>query len=136
MCGGGAHRPRSAAGVSPERTRARISGSGAPAPPPARASRRAASEVPLHVVAERLQRRDVDDVGALLEPPSRRAQQPVERPEEGGERLPEPVGAAISGVRRRARWRPARGCAGVGVPKRSSNQRATSGEKATATSDS
>ncbi len=50
--------------------------------------------------------------------------------------FPEPVGAAISVSAPRAMAGQPAACAGVGVPKRSSNQRATSGEKATATSDS
>jgi hypothetical protein len=75
---------RSEAGVSPLRTATRIGGSAWPA-----ASARARFlEVLLNVVGERLQRRDVDHQGPIIEPPrARHANELVDRPEKRRERL-------------------------------------------------
>ena len=82
-------RSRSPAGVSPVRTQVRISTSGKP-----RALQRRADagerrfEVALDVVRQRLERRDVDDLGLVREPVRERlAHQRVDGREEGRERL-------------------------------------------------
>ena len=87
-------------------------------------------EVPLDVVRERLERRDVDDVGV-----ARRAS-PVAAPRatrrsrherNAASVLPEPVGAVMSASPPAAMAGQARACTGVGAPKRSENQAWTTG---------
>ena len=95
---------RSWAGVSPERTITRTSGSGDALRDGERAQLlQRLLQVLLHVVAERLQRRDVDDVGAVLERAG--TQQAVERPEKRRQRL---AGAGRSGDQRVATGRDGR----------------------------
>ena len=82
-------RSRSPAGVSPVRTQVRMSMSGKPArlQGGADAGERR-FEVAPDVVRQRLERRDVDDLGFVLEPVRERlAHQRVDRGEEGRERL-------------------------------------------------
>ena len=80
---------RSCAGVSPVRTAVRMLGRGQ-----ARRRRRGGQlaerllQVAAHVVGQRLERRDVEDRGAVLQPALHRlAEEPVEAGQEGGERL-------------------------------------------------
>jgi hypothetical protein len=84
MCGGRRLiAVRAPCGVSPLRTSTRTSGSPAPAPQ----LRERAREILLHVVAERLERRDVEHMRLVLERGAA-PQQLVDRPQERGERLP------------------------------------------------
>ena len=90
MCGGRRTiRCRSPAGVSPVRTRARISGqSGRSRRASARSLGQRPLQVALDVVGQGPQRRDVDDVGLIAQLSGQgQAQEPVEAGQERGQRL-------------------------------------------------
>ena len=98
MCGGVRRmRSRSAAGVSPVRTAARMPTSGRPiATSPALNAGQRLLQVLADVVGKRLQRRHVEHVDLVREPlarPSRTSSSMADR--KAASVLPEPVGAAI-----------------------------------------
>ena len=88
-------------------------------------------EVLLDVVRERLQRRDVEDVDLVREPPARgpRRTKSLIAERKAASVLPEPVGAAIRALRCCEVTAQARDCASVGAGKRLRNQPATAGWK-------
>ncbi len=101
---------RSAALVSPERTPTRTSGSSAPrrGGGVADAGQRGA-QVALDVDGERLERGDVEDPAALLLVLRRGVgEQPVDRPQEGAQRLARPGRGHDQRVPARRRWPPRR----------------------------
>ena len=124
---------RSSAGVSPVRIadRDRRAPAGRAARPPA-GSRPAGAQVALDVDGQGLERGDVQHPAAppRARPGTRLGREPVQRPQERGQVLPEPVG------RRRARagrcWPPSHAptCAAVGAAKAPSNHAAVAGENA------
>ena len=100
-----------------------------PAPATPRGCRRAALRDSADVVRQRLQRRDVDDLGLVRQarssPWRTRASIAARK---AASVLPEPVGAAISTCRPSLGRRPASACAGVGRGEAAaSNQSATAG---------
>ena len=132
---GAASRARSCCGVSPVRTKVRISICGRPsAPSSSRMPGERRLEVAVDVVRQRLQRRDVDDAGLIRRGrrwPDRSRTSSIDDGKKRGERLARAGRGGDEHVTLRADRRPRRLPApGVGALKVRSNQLATAGWKA------
>jgi len=131
MCGGRFRMLlRSFCGVSPVRTKVRISRSGRPMRAVPRGCRPAGFEVAANVVRERFQGRDVDDLSLIAQAVLQAVtNQAIDDCQEGSQVFPDPVGAAIRTCRCAWMAGQACSCGAVAASNVLLNQLATAGWK-------